>query len=47
MPSCSDHTLGGLIDNLVVAGPTGFGLYPATGTDGALLGCSWTVTVIP
>jgi hypothetical protein len=43
----SDETLGGTVDSLTVLGPTGFGVFPSTGPDGNLLGCTWTVQVIP
>ena len=43
----SDRTLNGTVEDLAVNPPTGYGLYPAVGVDGALLGCAWQVRVSP
>ena len=41
-------TASALVDDIaVVDGPTGFGVFPSTGPDGNLLGCTWTVRVLP
>jgi hypothetical protein len=39
-----------LVDDVGVDGPSGFGIFPSVGADvtsGSLLGCTWTVAVIP
>lgn len=44
----SNVTLGGVVDNLVVGGPSGFGVFPEPlPNTGTLLGCTWTVEVWP
>ena len=46
----ADRDLGGTVERLnISAGPTSFGVFPAApGTTGEnLLGCTWTVRVIP
>jgi hypothetical protein len=45
----SDDTLGGLVDEVTVNGPTGFGVFPSVGVDtsGNLLGCTWEVGIMP
>jgi hypothetical protein len=43
----ASSTLGGVVEDVSVEGPTGFGVFPSVGTDGNLLGCTWTVAVLP
>jgi hypothetical protein len=40
----ADRTIGGTVDNCFVEGPSGFGFYDDGA--GALLGCTWTLTVV-
>lgn len=40
----ADDTLGGLVSQLTVAGPTGYRTYGDN--PGAMLGCEWSITVI-
>ena len=42
-----DGALDNLVDDATVNGPTGFGVFPSSGTDGNLMGCLWTVRVLP
>ena len=41
----SDRDLGGVVGNLKVEGPSGFGVFVDANREGNLLGCTWTVTV--
>lgn len=45
----ADRTLGGGVgEATVVEGPTGYGIFPEPGAEGAFyLGCLWTVQVYP
>lgn len=45
----SDDTLGSTVEDAsVLSGPTGFSLFPVTGsTTEQLVGCTWTVRVLP
>lgn len=44
----TDSTLAGKVEDLVVTGPSAFGIFPDAGPNsGALLGCVWTVGVLP
>jgi hypothetical protein len=44
----ANRTLGNVVGNVLVEGPSGFGVFPeASGTGGSLLGCTWTATVYP
>jgi hypothetical protein len=45
-PLMDEPTLGGLAHGVFVEPPTGYGLYPDPGGEGALLGCQWRVTVL-
>ena len=42
-----EPTLNGYAADLDIVGQTGYALFPDPGGDGALLGCQWTVRVIP
>ncbi len=42
-----DPTLNGNADDLTIQNLTGYVLFPDPGGDGALLGCQWTVLVLP
>ena len=41
----SDRDLGGVVANLKVEGPSGFGVFVDASREGNLLGCTWTVTI--
>jgi len=41
----SDRTLGGVVGNLNVEGPTGYQMFGQSGFE--LLGCTWLVRVLP
>ena len=43
----ADRTLGGVVRRTEVTNQSAMGTWPATGLDGDLLGCTWTVRVIP
>ena len=43
----ADRTLGGVVRRTEVTNQSAMGTWPAIGTDGGLLGCTWTVRVIP
>jgi hypothetical protein len=46
----SDGPLTQLVEDVGVDGPSGFGIFPSVGAEvasGSLLGCTWTVAVIP
>lgn len=47
MAMTSDRTLDGFVEDLVVSGPTDYGVFVDAGGGGALLGCTWTVEITP
>lgn len=42
----SDRTIGGLVQDVSVQGPTGITVYSPTGSEGYLIGCEWRTRIV-